>query len=105
MATIEIRDLTKRYGPVLAVDRLSFAVERGTVTGFLGPNGAGKAAGHRVRPSLIRELRAVAARFVPRSSSPAVPWRCPKQRFTAVANSQQSAAGQLPWALSCATGR
>ena len=39
---IEIRDLTKRFGPVLAVDRLSFTVPAGTVTGFLGPNGAGK---------------------------------------------------------------
>ena len=34
--------LTKRFGDVLAVDDLSFALERGTVTGFLGPNGAGK---------------------------------------------------------------
>jgi len=34
--------LMKRFGDVLAVDDLSFALERGTVTGFLGPNGAGK---------------------------------------------------------------
>ena len=39
---IEVVDLTKRYGKVLAVDRLSFRVEPGTITGFLGPNGAGK---------------------------------------------------------------
>jgi len=39
---IEIRALTKRFGPVVAVDRLSFAVRPGTVTAFLGPNGAGK---------------------------------------------------------------
>jgi ABC-2 type transport system ATP-binding protein len=39
---IEVRDLTKRYGERLAVDRLSFEVEPGRVTGFLGPNGAGK---------------------------------------------------------------
>jgi ABC-type branched-subunit amino acid transport system ATPase component len=31
-----------RFGEVLAVDRLDFRVEQGTVTGFLGPNGAGK---------------------------------------------------------------
>jgi ABC-2 type transport system ATP-binding protein len=34
--------LTKRYGEVLAVDDLTFALAAGTVTGFLGPNGAGK---------------------------------------------------------------
>lgn len=39
---IESRDLTKRYGEKLAVDRLTFEVNPGRVTGFLGPNGAGK---------------------------------------------------------------
>jgi ABC-2 type transport system ATP-binding protein len=39
---IEVRDLTKRYGPVFAVDALSFDVRPGVVTGFLGPNGSGK---------------------------------------------------------------
>jgi ABC-2 type transport system ATP-binding protein len=39
---IEVSGLTKRYGPVLAVDSLSFSVRPGTVTGFLGPNGSGK---------------------------------------------------------------
>jgi ABC-2 type transport system ATP-binding protein len=34
--------LTKRYGDVVAVDQISFALDAGTVTGFLGPNGAGK---------------------------------------------------------------
>ena len=34
--------LTKRFGKLLAVDDLSFALEPGTITGFLGPNGAGK---------------------------------------------------------------
>jgi ABC-2 type transport system ATP-binding protein len=42
MTTIEIRGLTKRYGPDTVVDDLSFTVEPGQVTGFLGPNGAGK---------------------------------------------------------------
>ena len=45
---IEIRDLTKRYGATLAVDRLSFDVLPGAVTGFLGPNGAGKSTTMRV---------------------------------------------------------
>jgi len=39
---IEAHELSKRYGPTLAVDRLSFKVLPGRVTGFLGPNGAGK---------------------------------------------------------------
>jgi ABC-2 type transport system ATP-binding protein len=42
MAVITIQGLTKRFGDVLAVDDLSFAVDQGTVVGFLGPNGAGK---------------------------------------------------------------
>ncbi|MFH8617517.1 ATP-binding cassette domain-containing protein [Streptomyces sp. NPDC017979] len=39
---IEATELTKNYGRVSAVDRLSFTVRPGVVTGFLGPNGAGK---------------------------------------------------------------
>ena len=39
---IEVRGLTKRYGPTVAVDGLTFEVKPGTVTGFLGPNGSGK---------------------------------------------------------------
>ncbi|MGE4354121.1 MAG: ABC transporter ATP-binding protein [Oscillospiraceae bacterium] len=39
---IEVRDLVKRYGNHLAVDRLSFTMEKGRIYGFLGPNGAGK---------------------------------------------------------------
>ena len=39
---IEVKHLTKRYGKHLAVDDLSFTVEKGQIYGFLGPNGAGK---------------------------------------------------------------
>jgi len=39
---IDVQKLTKWYGRVLAVDRISFHVEKGTIVGLLGPNGAGK---------------------------------------------------------------
>ena len=39
---IEVRNLVKRYGDHIAVDHLSFTVEKGQIYGFLGPNGAGK---------------------------------------------------------------
>lgn len=39
---IEVKNLVKRYGNHIAVDHLSFTVEKGQVLGFLGPNGAGK---------------------------------------------------------------
>ena len=37
-----VRELTKRYGATNAVDKMTFSLEPGTITGFLGPNGAGK---------------------------------------------------------------
>jgi ABC-2 type transport system ATP-binding protein len=49
---IEIHDVTKRYGPTVAVDRLSFEVREGEVTGFLGPNGAGKSTTMRMMVGL-----------------------------------------------------
>jgi ABC-2 type transport system ATP-binding protein len=45
---IELNRLTKRFGPVTAVDDLSFTVRPGQVTGFLGPNGAGKTTTMRI---------------------------------------------------------
>ena len=54
MAPIEIRNLSKAFGPVQAVRDLSFEVEAGRVTGFLGPNGAGKSTTLRMLLGLIR---------------------------------------------------
>jgi ABC-2 type transport system ATP-binding protein len=53
MAIIQIHGLVKRYGPVTAVDNLSFEVQPGTVTGFLGPNGAGKTTTLRMLLGLV----------------------------------------------------
>src|SRR5439155_24115997 len=45
---IEVRNLTKRYGDLVAIRDVSFTVARGEVLGFLGPNGAGKTTTMRV---------------------------------------------------------
>ncbi|MBN2891964.1 MAG: ABC transporter ATP-binding protein [Bacteroidales bacterium] len=42
MTVLEIKNLTKRYGNILAVDDLSLSIESGSVFGILGPNGSGK---------------------------------------------------------------
>jgi ABC-2 type transport system ATP-binding protein len=47
-ALIEVTGLRKRFGPVLALDGMSFTVRPGQVTGFVGPNGAGKSTTMRV---------------------------------------------------------
>lgn len=52
-ACIDISDLRKSYGQVLAVDGISFAVEYGRVFGFLGPNGAGKTTTIKVLTTLV----------------------------------------------------
>jgi ABC-2 type transport system ATP-binding protein len=53
-ATIEVRDLRKRYGSAVAVDGLSFTAAPGRVTGFVGPNGAGKSTTMRMIMGLDR---------------------------------------------------
>jgi ABC-2 type transport system ATP-binding protein len=45
---IEVENLTKRYGPVTAIEDITFSVGKGEVLGFLGPNGAGKTTTMRV---------------------------------------------------------
>ena len=45
---IKVRDVVKWFGPTLAVDGVSFDVEKGEVLGFLGPNGAGKSTTMRI---------------------------------------------------------
>jgi ABC-2 type transport system ATP-binding protein len=54
MAPVEIRDLSKHFGGVAAVNDLSFDIEPGRVTGFLGPNGAGKSTTLRALLGLVQ---------------------------------------------------
>lgn len=50
---IKVQSLTKAFGPKLAVNNVSFSVERGEVLGFLGPNGAGKSTSMRMITGFI----------------------------------------------------
>ncbi|MGH9278710.1 MAG: ABC transporter ATP-binding protein [Acidimicrobiales bacterium] len=71
---IEVRGLTKRFGPVLAVDNLSFEVHRGRVTAFLGPNGAGKTTTLRTLLGLVSPsggTATIAGQPYPRLADPA----------------------------------
>jgi ABC-2 type transport system ATP-binding protein len=54
MSSIEVIDLVKSFGPLTAVDHVSFQVEDGEVFGFLGPNGAGKTTTINVLCTLMR---------------------------------------------------
>lgn len=54
MSAINVADLSKSFGPIRAVDDLSFTVGPGTVTGFLGPNGAGKTTTLRMILGLVQ---------------------------------------------------
>ncbi len=51
---VEVRDLKKNFGSVLALSGVSFAVRRGTVLGLLGPNGAGKTTAIKILTTLLR---------------------------------------------------
>jgi ABC-2 type transport system ATP-binding protein len=51
--TVVIRDLVKRFGSFVAVDRVSLSVSKGEIFGFLGPNGAGKSTTIRVLCGLL----------------------------------------------------
>lgn len=50
---LRVDSLTKRYGDLLALDDVSFTVERGSIVGFLGPNGAGKTTAMRAIMRLV----------------------------------------------------
>ena len=50
---IETRDLTKKYGDLYALDRLTLKLDKGDVFGFIGPNGAGKTTTMRILATLL----------------------------------------------------
>jgi ABC-2 type transport system ATP-binding protein len=52
--TIEVHDLTKRFGDFTAVDRVNFCVGQGEIYGWLGPNGAGKTTTIRMALDIIK---------------------------------------------------
>lgn len=51
---LELRDLTRRYGDLVAVDHLSLSVPPGQLFGLLGPNGAGKSTAMKMVFGLLR---------------------------------------------------
>jgi ABC-2 type transport system ATP-binding protein len=53
-SAIEVSNLTKRYGDILAVDHIGFEVKKGEIFGFLGPNGAGKTTTIRMLTGVIK---------------------------------------------------
>jgi ABC-2 type transport system ATP-binding protein len=53
-AMLEIESLVKRFGPITAVDGVSFVLDRGEVLGFLGPNGAGKSTTMKMITGFLR---------------------------------------------------
>ena len=57
---VQAVDLTKQFGDFIAVDRVSFTVDRGAIFGFLGPNGAGKTTTIRMLLGLLKPTSGVA---------------------------------------------
>src|SRR5438094_3244161 len=58
---VETKELTKKYGGVTALDRLTITVERGQILGFVGPNGAGKTTTIKILVGLARPTSGSAA--------------------------------------------
>ncbi|PIU69312.1 daunorubicin ABC transporter ATP-binding protein [candidate division WWE3 bacterium CG06_land_8_20_14_3_00_42_16] len=51
---LEVRNLTKKFGNFVAVDQVTFDIQKGEIFGFLGPNGAGKSTTIRMLTTLLR---------------------------------------------------
>jgi ABC-2 type transport system ATP-binding protein len=57
---IQVQNLSKFFGPIMAVDNISFEVDRGEIVGFLGPNGAGKTTTMRILTSYLPATSGIA---------------------------------------------
>ena len=79
---IEVDKLTKYFGPVLAVDHVSFSVDKGEIVGFLGLNGAGKTTTLRILTTYLPATSGVAQRGRVRRDD-AVDGRAPQHRLPA----------------------
>ena len=67
MALLEVRDVTLRFGGIVALDGVSFDVEKGQISGLIGPNGAGKTTAFNVITRLYRPTRATSCSTARRS--------------------------------------
>lgn len=63
MSIVQIKNLTKNYGKMRALDRLNFEVKKGEVFGFIGPNGAGKSTTIRVLLGMLQATEGEAKIF------------------------------------------
>jgi ABC-2 type transport system ATP-binding protein len=54
-ALIEVRNIQKYFGPIKAVDNISFSVARGDILGFMGPNGAGKSTAMKIITCFLKQ--------------------------------------------------
>lgn len=62
-SAIEVKRLTKQYGNLLALDQVSFQVNKGEIFGYLGPNGAGKTTTLNILATLLKPTSGTAAIF------------------------------------------
>ena len=56
MAAIDINNISKKYGNVPALDKISFSVEKGEIFGLIGPDGAGKTTLFRILATLLTQF-------------------------------------------------
>ena len=77
---IQVDNLTKFFGPVLAVDHISFQVGKGEIVGLLGPNGAGKTTTMRILTSFLPATSGVAKVAVARKLAVRLYWMARTQK-------------------------